>query len=99
MSEYRVIWPEDVALDTLFTESEPAILQFRVQRLRTGKTTNVIDRARALFNNRTCRTCGYPVVTPIELNDAQLNRNGRVIPGTATLVGFRCHGCKSEWSS
>jgi hypothetical protein len=74
------------------------ILQFRVEPARAAEPLNIIQRSRLLFENRSCRSCGYPVVTPIELNDAQLNRNCRPIPGTATLVGFRCHGCKAEWS-
>jgi hypothetical protein len=98
MSEYRVIWPEDVAHEDVGVEAEPVILQFRVEPAAPGQSLNIIQRSRLLFENRICRTCGYPVVTPIELNDAQLNRNRRPIPGTATLVGFRCHGCRAEWS-
>lgn len=95
MSEYRVLWPEDVAQDA--ADAEPVILQFRAEPFGDGPM-NVIQRARLIFDNRSCRTCGYPVVSPIELNDAQLNRNLRPVPGTATLVGFRCHGCRTEWS-
>lgn len=95
MSEYRVLWPDDVAHEEV--DAEPVILQFRVEPA-VGDTMNIIQRARLLYDNRTCRTCGYPVVTPIELDDAQLNRNLRPVPGTATLVGFRCHGCRAEWS-
>jgi hypothetical protein len=59
---------------------------------------DIVTRARLLYGNRICRTCGYPVVSPIELNDGQFNRNRRQIPGTATLVGFHCDGCGGEWS-
>jgi hypothetical protein len=96
MSEYRVLWPDDVAYEEV--DSEPMILQLRVEAVCNGAAMNVIQRARLMYDNRSCRTCGYPVVTPIELNDAQLNRNLRPVPGTATLVGFRCHGCCAEWS-
>jgi hypothetical protein len=96
MSEYRVLWPDEVAND--LSDAEPVILQFHVEPFRAGAAMNVIQRARLIYDNRTCRTCGYPVVTPIELNDAQLNRNLRPVHGTATLVGFRCHGCRAEWS-
>lgn len=95
MSEYRVLWPDDVAHDEI--DAEPVILQFHVEPA-VGGAMNIIQRARLMYDNRTCRTCGYPVVTPIELDDAQLNRNLRPVPGTATLVGFRCHGCRAEWS-
>ena len=97
MSNYRIVWPDDVA--DAETEYEPVILQFRVtdSAART-QPMDVISRARLLFENRSCRSCGYPAVVPLELNDAQLNRNRLPIPGTATLIGFRCCGCRKEWS-
>ncbi len=101
MSGYRVIWPDDATSDESVATlaAEPVILQFRVDGPHMGgPSMNMIERARVLFQNRSCKSCGYPVVTPIELNDAQLNRNQRPIPGTATLVGFHCHGCDAEWS-
>ena len=39
----------------------------------------------------------HPIVEPIELDNGILNRNRMPIPGTATLVGFHCHGCQREW--
>lgn len=100
MSEYRIVWPDDVLEDdgSLEASLEPVILQFRVTPALRPAPMNVITRARLLFENRSCRSCGYPVVVPIELDDAQLNRNGQEIPGTASLVGFRCEGCRAEWS-
>lgn len=106
MSQYRIVWPDDVMDDgsTAEAEFEPVVLQFRVTKTRRasqrldGQRMDVITRARLLFENRTCRSCGYPVVVPLELNDAQLNRNHLAVPGTATLVGFRCCGCRTEWS-
>ncbi len=111
MSALRVLWPDEeiggVALAVLTDaeESTAEILPF-APRFHTGirpelshDTTNVVGRARALFENRSCRHCGYPVVEPIELADGFRNRKGAVIPGTATLVGFRCRGCQSEWST
>lgn len=59
---------------------------------------DMVTRARTLFENRSCPRCQYPVVEPIELADGFLNRNGMTVPGTATLVGFRCRGCRCEWS-
>jgi hypothetical protein len=56
-----------------------------------------VRRARMLFQNRCCPVCQYPVVHPLELTDAARNRRGRIIPGTATLVGFHCNGCGHEW--
>lgn len=56
-----------------------------------------VHRARALNANRTCRFCQHPQVEPIELADPQYGRGNLPIPGTASLVGFRCHRCHSEW--
>lgn len=98
MSGYRVIWPEDV-LDDVSGNVEIDVVQFRIPESRTKRSRmDAITRARLLFENRVCPTCGYPVVTPLELNDHQLNRNRLPIPGTATLVGFHCCGCGAEWS-
>jgi hypothetical protein len=58
---------------------------------------STLHRARALAKNRTCRFCRHPQVEPIELADPQLGRGNLPIPGTASLVGFRCHSCRSEW--
>ncbi|GIX03479.1 MAG: hypothetical protein KatS3mg113_0485 [Planctomycetaceae bacterium] len=57
-----------------------------------------VERARLMFQNRRCPGCGYPIVLPIELDDAVIDRSGLPVPGTATLVGFRCQGCQTEWS-
>ena len=56
-----------------------------------------LHRARALSENRTCRFCRHAQVEPIELDDPQYGRGNLPIPGTASLVGFRCHSCRSEW--
>ena len=97
MSTLRVLWPEEAPPVSLFSGEEPSILPFAVSSAPRNRL-DVISRARALFNNRACSACGYPVVEPIELADGISNRNGITIPGTATLVGFRCCGCKNEWS-
>lgn len=100
MSALRVVWSDGsrtTSWDSL--DDEPPILPFHQARADIASTANpVIRRARALFENRTCPSCNYPVVIPIELENGIRNRNGMVIPGTATLVGFRCRGCSHEWS-
>jgi hypothetical protein len=96
MSGLRVLWPEETVTDDAF--DEPAILSFHQERSQRQWRFDVVARAQALYDNRTCPSCSYPVVVPIELDDAVLNRSGRPIPGTATLVGFRCRGCRCEWS-
>lgn len=99
MSALRVVWPdEDLAQLSLLTD-EPSILPFeRQSRDHESGAFHVVHRARTLYENRCCKACRYPVVEPIELADGVRNRKGMVIPGTATLVGFRCRGCKSEWT-
>ena len=99
MSRLSVYWPEDVTVST--DVEDRMILPFprnRGLQINPVGEMDIISRARALFNNRQCTDCGYPVVEPIELADPTINRNGMAIPGTATLVGFRCCGCRNEWS-
>jgi hypothetical protein len=105
MSRLSVFWPEESDSVSVATD-DPMILPFPKNRRPSetaARSSDVIDmdvvtRARVLFANRTCRSCGYPVVEPIELSDSAMNLSGLAIPGTATLVGFRCCGCDAEWS-
>uniref|UniRef100_A0A7C2P214 Uncharacterized protein n=1 Tax=Schlesneria paludicola TaxID=360056 RepID=A0A7C2P214_9PLAN len=97
MSALRIVSPLENLAGVDGLDDEPDVLPF--PQAATAPQMNVVERARSLFNNRRCRTCGYPVVLPIELDDALVNRCGQKIPGTATLVGFRCCGCQSEWST
>ncbi|WP_373652007.1 hypothetical protein [Schlesneria sp. DSM 10557] len=100
MSRLSVYWPEEANLSD-HSADEPRIIPFRRSSQTAEsdpRTLDVVTRARLLFSNRRCQDCSYPVVEPIELADSVKNRNGLAIPGTATLVGFRCCGCKSEWS-
>ncbi len=55
------------------------------------------ERARTEFKNRNCPHCKRVTVDPVELRDGQLGRNGAIIPGTGTLVGFSCNACGHEW--
>ena len=61
-----------------------------------GCSTSV-TRARVEKENRACPCCHRASVQPLELGDAVRNRNGAKVPGTATVVGFRCSGCRHEW--
>ena len=57
-----------------------------------------LDRARILRQNRQCPECSRHDVEPIELQDAVISpRNRLPVPGTATIVGFRCNSCATEW--
>ena len=101
MSRLSVYWPDE-ADSAVATMDEPMILPFPNSRLGLRAHSeppimDVVTRARLLFENRKCRGCGYPVVEPVELADSAVNHSGLAIPGTATLIGFRCNGCKNEW--
>lgn len=70
----------------------------RLPRSRTLPMTDVVSRARVMYQNQSCPFCQHVTVEPIELGDAMISRrNHRPIPGTATVVGFHCHSCGSEW--
>jgi len=111
MSRLSVYWPDESCSTTTAVAviDEPRIIPFPGLSSRTRGGTSeatpaapmldVISRARLLFANRQCRACGYPVVEPLDLDDAQVNRQGLEIPGTATIIGFRCHSCDCEWST
>lgn len=99
MSRFRVVWPDGSESGGVALE-EPQILPFPGDAAVARRLPlDALSRARALFANRCCPDCGYPVVEPLELDDAMLNRSGMPIPGTATLIGFRCADCAAEWSA
>ncbi len=106
MSRLSVYWPEEFGSTATAVAGEPRIIPFPGTRPRSSRSTreeapklDVIARARLLFANRQCRHCASPVVEPLDLDDAEVNRQGLEIPGTATIIGFRCHSCASEWST
>ena len=79
----------------------PRILSFLDSTTRESARIqqDVVSRARLLHQNTTCHNCGRTTVDPVELDDAQLNRWGLMIPGTATVIGFSCNACGNEWSA
>lgn len=107
MSRLKLYWPDEQAERGLTPPAEPriadedaAILPFRSRRaveIASGPMLEVLVRAQLIRENRCCPHCEHPVVEPIELQDALVNRSGLPIPGTATLVGFRCESCLNEW--
>ena len=110
MSRLSVYWPDEYGSNhcgstATAVADEPWVIPFPGNLTRAGRSTrdevpklDVISRARLLFANRQCRHCSYPLVEPLDLGDAEVNRQGLEIPGTTTIVGFRCHSCESEWS-
>lgn len=99
MSQLSVFWPDEAE-----TRSVAVGESYTLRFPRAGRNSDqdpadmdIVTRARVMYANRTCHSCRFPVVEPIELSDGQYNRCGQTIPGTATLIGFRCCGCKNEW--
>ncbi len=80
-------------------EDEPAVVSFArlTSRFRRNRPIDVVTRARIVHTNSRCPVCRHPVIEPIELNDGLRGRSHLPIPGTATLVGFRCERCDLEW--
>lgn len=78
---------------------EPKFLSFQEAReaLAARRSERALDRARHEYRNRTCPRCRRVTVEACELDDHVLNRNGAIIPLTATVVGFRCSTCSHEW--
>lgn len=102
MSHLKVYRPAEGNRVFRFDDPEPATLPFKPyfqqrQKSRSRQMMNHIERARILHENRVCPTCNSPLVEPLELDDAVFNGSGMPIPGTATLVGFHCLQCHSEW--
>ena len=103
MSQLKLYQPDEVHQGRRvlrIDEAEPRIFSFRQYAARRGnrQVLQVVARARRLHDNRACPYCDHPVVRPVELQDAVVNRSRLPIPGTATLVGFHCERCSAEWS-
>ena len=101
MSRLRILWPEGPQGEhhVDLEDGGPVTLSFKLHAERRPRWTvaDLISRARVLHQNNRCPNCSHPVIEPIELADGVLNRSRMPIPGTATLVGFRCERCQVEW--
>jgi hypothetical protein len=95
--------PEEPSMpaEELTDMDSPHILRFRSRREATvisGRYTPPADRARMIRDNCVCPECQRSDVEPLELEDGLVSqRNHQPIPGTATIVGFHCNDCGSEW--
>lgn len=81
------------------TCDEPRLLSFTayVAQRQTEKLFDPSERARTEQRNQSCPCCSRVTVEPIELRNGRIGRNGALIPGTGTLVGFSCYACGHEW--
>ncbi len=102
MSRLKLYRPvvSELVQSCLQNGEQPAVLPFArfTATVKSHNVLNVASRARSIYKNRQCPYCQHSIVEPVELNDAILNRNGTSISGTATVVGFHCNDCRSEWS-
>lgn len=77
------------------------ILPFKSGKRTTiisGRYVEPVDRARVLSDNSECPECQKHDIEPLELQDAIISPKSRMaIPGTATIVGFHCNDCQTEW--
>jgi len=103
MSVLKIYCPEETPSETTIsqTETQSMILPFRRGISRQPQlhqqTDWVLNRARILFKNQQCPACSSSAIEKLELRDGLLNRKNRLIPGTSTVVGFRCETCDTEW--
>ncbi len=104
MTDLRIFQPDEETSQSEPSPHEPReILPFdRNLNIISGRVSprrlKALNRARVLFENQTCPFCKKCTVEPLELDDAILSRkNHRAIPGTASIVGFHCNSCESEW--
>ena len=88
------------SLDSVPSEDSADVISFATARralVLSGRFTPTLQRARLIHANSECTGCGGHDVEPVELDDATLSwRNGDVVPGTATMIGFHCNDCGSE---
>lgn len=64
----------------------------------SGRFQAPVDRAHLISRNRVCPECGHQDIEPLELDNALISpRNRLPVPGTASIVGFHCNDCGSEW--
>ena len=92
--------------------AEPRILPFATQGQRASEPSrrddetvagispdeqSPADRARLIHRNSLCHRCHRALVSLILADDGRLDGAGEFVPGTQTLIGFRCDCCAAEW--
>jgi hypothetical protein len=101
MSQLRIFRPEEDASphqESPETDDEPVLLNFEEYSASLrGQTKSQLHRARLIHAHCQCPECRSALVVPLVLNDGRHDRSGEEIPGTSTLVGFRCDLCSTEW--
>lgn len=78
------------------SEALAEILPFPVKYARDS-AIHVLKRSQTITENRKCPACKARSIQTIELHDGIKDVWRYTVPGTASLVGFRCDGCGTEW--
>ena len=73
-----------------------SLCEFR-EAVRVDPAQRTRLRAKLERANRSCRCCQRATVESVENEDGLLNRQGGVIPRSASLSGFSCWGCGYQW--
>lgn len=93
--------PQDADGDAGSADEFSDIIPFERARhslIFSGRYTEPAHRARLIRDNNQCPNCMHHDIEPLELEDGVISpRNRLQIPGTATIVGFHCHDCGTEW--
>ena len=100
MSQLKLFRPQTETVSGEPSDANPVIYSISTVRIpaRSTHQRTAVARAQAIHAYRTCPECGRTTVVPLEFQDAAINRNLMPSPGTATLAGFACLGCRAEWS-
>lgn len=89
------------SLEALELATDRHIIPFESHKRTTiisGRYVEPVERARLLSDNSVCPECEKSDIEPLELADAVISPGSRLpIPGTATIVGFHCNECGTEW--
>lgn len=93
--------PQDVDVPVADRNEFADVIPFEPARrslIFSGRFPAPVDRARLIRTNNTCPNCSHHDIEPLELEDAMISPKSRLpIPGTATIVGFHCNDCGTEW--
>lgn len=93
--------PQEVEVNDNAPDDFADIIPFEAARrslIFSGRFPEPADRARLIRLNSTCPNCVHHDIEPLELEDAAISPKSRLpIPGTATIVGFHCNDCGTEW--
>lgn len=66
-------------------------------RYARDSAIRVLQRSQTIAQNRRCPNCRSNSVNTIELNNGVKDCWRYTVPGTASLVGFHCDQCATEW--